>query len=258
MLPFAQRIVEGFPTWQVLVIDLRCHGESASLGVAKEPHNVMTSAKDVLSLLSRLKLFPQVLVGHSYGGKCVMSMAEQFSSIGSHLPRPVQVWVLDALPGEVRAGDSQRKDHPADLINCLQRLDMPLRDRTSLQLYLSENGFSNHIAKWTSTNLRPKDGDARQLVWNFDLAGIAEMYRSYETFSLWNFLKKPAKGIYISFVRAEHSTFRWAGQDQDMISSMGHRIYFLHDAGHWVHTDNPKGLFSIMAPSFGIPDLQIK
>ena len=52
----------------------------------------------------------------------------------------------------------------------------------------------------------------RQLVWNFDLEGIAQMYRSYETFSLWNFLKKPAKGIYISFVRAEHSTFRWAGQ----------------------------------------------
>ena len=72
-----------------------------------------------------------------------------------------QVWVLDTLPGEVRAGDSQRKDHAADLISCLQRLDMPLRDRTSLQLYLSENGFSNHIAKWTSTNLRAKDGDVR-------------------------------------------------------------------------------------------------
>ncbi len=52
--------MQGFPKWQVLVIDLRCHGESAALGMAKEPHNVMTSAKDVLSLLSRLKLFPQV------------------------------------------------------------------------------------------------------------------------------------------------------------------------------------------------------
>ena len=47
-------------------------------------------------------------------------------------------------------------------------------------------------------------------------------------------------------------------QDQDLISRMGHRIYFLHDAGHWVHTDNPKGLYSIMAPSFGIPDLQTR
>ena len=53
-------LLQGFPRWQVLVIDLRCHGESASLGNAKEPHNVMTSAKDVLALLSSLKLFPQV------------------------------------------------------------------------------------------------------------------------------------------------------------------------------------------------------
>ena len=73
----------------------------------------------------------------------------------------LQVWVLDALPGEVRAGDSQRKDHPADLIACLQRLPMPIPNRTLLQNYLSDHGFSNHIAKWTSTNLKPVNGDAR-------------------------------------------------------------------------------------------------
>ena len=69
--------------------------------------------------------------------------------------------MLDALPGEVRAGDSQRKDHPADLIACLQRLPMPIPNRTLLQNYLADHGFSNHIAKWTSTNLKPVDGDAR-------------------------------------------------------------------------------------------------
>lgn len=170
----------------------------------------------------------------------------------------------------------------------------------------------------------------RQLYWSFDLDGIAEMYRSYEAHSLWGFLQKPADGIHVSFVRAEHSTFRWAGQvttflttmhnnhkgwnffsgriqlliecdmldwlrqggksvvflqnvafvkvkrrlmcaavggkkyvfslqmlmqDQELIAALGHRIYFLHDAGHWVHTDNPEGLFAIMSPTFGIPEL---
>ena len=47
-------------------------------------------------------------------------------------------------------------------------------------------------------------------------------------------------------------------QDQETIASLGHRIYFLHDAGHWVHTDNPEGLFAIMAPSFGVPELQTR
>ena len=69
--------------------------------------------------------------------------------------------MLDALPGEVRAGDAQRQDHPADLIARLQQLKMPVANRTQLQAYLIEHGFSDHIAKWASTNLRPIDGDTR-------------------------------------------------------------------------------------------------
>lgn len=52
---------------------------------------MQTSAGDVLALLRQLRLFPEVLVGHSFGGKVVMSMAEQFGGIATRLPRPVQV-----------------------------------------------------------------------------------------------------------------------------------------------------------------------
>ena len=69
--------------------------------------------------------------------------------------------MLDALPGEVRAGDAQRRDHPADLIARLQQLPMPVPTRATLQSYLTDHGFSDHIAKWASTNLRPVDGDVR-------------------------------------------------------------------------------------------------
>ena len=74
------------------MVDLRCHGDSASIGsLPGEPHNVQTSAGDVLALLRQMKLFPEVLVGHSFGGKVVMSMAQQFGQVGMRLPRPVQV-----------------------------------------------------------------------------------------------------------------------------------------------------------------------
>lgn len=66
-----------------------------------------------------------------------------------------QVWVLDALPGNIRAGDVGRKDHPADLIAALQQLQLPISDRRTVLDYLAERGFSEHIAKWISTNLRP-------------------------------------------------------------------------------------------------------
>ena len=102
-----------------------------------------------------------------------------------------QVWVLDALPGDIRAGGEGRKDHPADVIAALQALPLPIRDRVTVQSYLTGRGFSDTIARWISTNLRPLSDMQRELVWSFDLDGIAEMYQSYEITSLWPFLREP-------------------------------------------------------------------
>ncbi|KAK9812876.1 hypothetical protein WJX72_005084 [[Myrmecia] bisecta] len=226
MLQFAQRLVEGHPSWQVLLVDMRCHGESAQLAQQpRGPHGVDTAAGDILRLLAQLKLFPEVLIGHSFGGKVVMSMAEQFGRIGMQMPRPVQVWVLDALPGAN---------------------------------WVVSAGFSLHIARWTSTNLRPFNADHRRLTWSFDLAGIHEMYVSYETTSLWPFLQNPPNGVRVNFVKAADSNFRWAGHDEDRLRALGHNVHLLSNAGHWVHTDNPEGLFDILSPSFGmVPDLHM-
>jgi len=42
--------------------------------------------------------------------------------------------VLDALPGDIRAGGEGRKDHPADVIAALQALPLPIRDRATVQV----------------------------------------------------------------------------------------------------------------------------
>ena len=55
---------QAFPSWQVLLVDLRCHGESARLPTRPTgPHSVETAGGDVLRLLGRLKLFPEILIG---------------------------------------------------------------------------------------------------------------------------------------------------------------------------------------------------
>lgn len=69
-------------------------------------------------------------------------------------------------------------------------------------------------------------------------------------------------GIHINFLRAERSLHRWHRDDIDRIYFAEHaanwqggaggvQMHVLADAGHWVHTDNPEGLFRILAPSFG-------
>lgn len=254
MQSYARRLVEGYPSWQVLLVDLRCHGESAALSPSlQQPHSVDSAAADVLRLLSALKLFPEMLIGHSFGGKVVMSMAHQFGVHAKRLPRPVHVWVLDALPGEVRSGEMGATDRPADLITTLMRTPMPMASRAALATRLERAGFSAPIATWAATNLAPIDGDTSRWSWSFDLEGIAHMYRSYEAADLWPLLQTPAQGIHLSFVKAERSTFRWGGGDEERIRALGHAVHLLRGSGHWVHSDNPSGLFDIMASSFGSP-----
>ena len=92
-----QILAQAFSSWQVLLVDLRCHGHSAHIQTVSQSNSVESAAADVLELLRHLKLFPEILIGHSFGGKVVMSMADQFGRIGPRLPRPVQVSVITFL-----------------------------------------------------------------------------------------------------------------------------------------------------------------
>jgi pimeloyl-ACP methyl ester carboxylesterase len=254
MVSFAKRLVEGFPTWQVVLVDLRCHGDSAGLAaqLVNQDHGVDAAAGDVLKLLQSLKMFPEILIGHSFGGKVVMSMAHQFGNGVTRLPRPVKVWVLDALPGEVRSAEMGGQDRPEDLISALRHYPLPVQRKSDIMTWLTANGgFSQGIAQWAATNLMPNPSGAGGFVWKVDLEAIHRMYLSYESTDLWKFLESPADGITVSFIRAERSNFRWSGKDQDLIKALGHDVHLLRDSGHWVHTDNPAGLFDIIAPSFG-------
>lgn len=261
MIPFARRLVAGFPHWQIVVVDLRCHGESAALSSSlRGAHGLESAANDVISLLSSLKLFPEMLIGHSFGGKVVLQMTQAWSKSKRRLPRPVQVWVLDALPGEVRSADMGGNDRPADLISTLQQVPLPVPSRHWLIAHLEAAGFSRQVSAWAATNLAARQPAAGGgLGWGFDLSGIAQMFRSYETSDLWALLASPAEGVRLSFVKAERSTFRWGGSDEARIRSLGHGVHLLPASGHWVHTDNPDGLFDILAPTFGAaPDLRMQ
>ncbi|KAK4758462.1 hypothetical protein SAY87_019763 [Trapa incisa] len=253
---FARRLAKEFPAWQFLLVDLRCHGDSASMK-KQGPHTVSSTALDVLKLVAQLRLTPRVLVGHSFGGKVALSMVDQAAK---PLARPVRVWVLDSNPGKVRPG-GHRDDHPAELISLLQALPKEVASKHEIVSALIQEGFSNDVAQWVVTNLRPTGppGTRTSFSWVFNLDGISEMYQSYEATNLWGIVEDVPGGVHVNFLKAERSLHRWALEDIQRIRAAellapdeggAVEMHVLEDAGHWVHADNPDGLFRILSSSF--------
>ncbi|KAF5197367.1 alpha/beta-Hydrolases superfamily protein, partial [Thalictrum thalictroides] len=238
---------------------LRCHGDSASVK-KRAPHTVASAALDVLKLVAQLKVTPRVLVGHSFGGKVALSMVQQAAK---PLARPVKVWVLDATPGTVRPG-GDGEDHPGELIAFLASMPEQVSSKREVVDALIREGFSKDVAQWVVTNLRKTSlpgSSSSSFSWVFDLKGIAEMYKSYEETNLWNVVDGVPQGVHVNFLRAERSLHRWALEDiqrihaaEDLASNEGGGVemHVLQDAGHWVHADNPDGLFEILSSSFGL------
>ena len=246
LLSFAKRLAQRFPSWQFILVDLRCHGQTANMPTPPPGSNDVTNAaKDVLATLQHLKIYPHSLIGHSFGGKVAMSMVHQF---GKQLPRPVQVWVLDTVPGDVWC---EAGDHPRDTINYARTIQMPIANRKALVDSLTGAGFTLEGAQWMTTNLTPAPGATTgELTWVFDIEGIVAMYQSYEATDLWPMLETQPVGLSVDFVRAERSAFVWADEDVGRIGTYGGRVHYLANSSHWVHIDNPDGLLEILAPSF--------
>ncbi|KAF4373178.1 hypothetical protein F8388_019360 [Cannabis sativa] len=238
---FARRLAQEFPTWQFLLVDLRCHGDSTST-TTRGPHTVASTALDVLKLVRQLRITPRILVGHSFGGKVALSMVEQAAK---PLARPVRVWVLDATPGKVRPGGNG-EDHPEELISFLKTLPEEVSSKRDIINALVQEGFSKDVAQWVVTNLRPTGSPGSTpsgFSWIFDLKGIAEMYQSYEETNLWKVVEDVPRGVHVNFLKAERSLHRWALEDIQRIHAAeevaseeggGVEMHVLEDAGHWV------------------------
>ncbi|CAJ1884927.1 unnamed protein product [Sphenostylis stenocarpa] len=239
--------------WRTVMLDMRNHGKSTERKL-NPPHNIETAAKDLADLVKAEGWpWPEVVVGHSMGGKVALQFAESCSrgDYGHAVLSPKQLWVLDSVPGEVNPGNTN--DEVRNVLATLQSLPSQFPSRKWLVNHLMGLGYSKALSDWIGTNLK-KVGDHE--TWIFDLENAKEMFDSYCEKSYWNLLEKPPKGMEIVIVRAEKSD-RW---DQDAIEriqklanrggsdSLG-KVSFcvLPNAGHWVHVDNPKGLLEIVA-----------
>jgi esterase len=234
---FARRLAAACPGWRLVLVDLRGHGDSHP---ATPPNTVAAAAADLARLAEHLGLRPELVVGHSFGGKVAMAYGRDF-------PRGLeQVWVLDALPGADARGEALSGE-VARVIAGLRAIALPLPGREALAQRLLADGFSEVLARWMTTNLTRGEGG---LVWRFDLDAVEQLLADYLREDLTPWLEDPWRGPEVHFVRAARSE-RWSDAlAEELALNDRVAVHLLADSGHWVHAENPEGLLEILAPAF--------
>ena len=63
--------------WRQVLVDLRNHGRSAEIETLEPPHDMVNAANDLANLVkARGWAWPEVVIGHSMGGKVALQFAE--------------------------------------------------------------------------------------------------------------------------------------------------------------------------------------
>ncbi|RQM24498.1 hypothetical protein B5M09_003238 [Aphanomyces astaci] len=134
----------------------------------------------------------------------------------------------------------------------LMEVPMPIATKKELVATLEAKGFDIGQAQWMTTNLKPL-GDG--FVWKMDLPVVALLFKAFLATDCWPILEHPPPNTHIHVVRAELNKFwtRDVIRRFDTVATQTHHrvhLHLLEKADHWVHVDNPQGLFAIMQRSF--------
>jgi len=229
---FARKLVRQRPDLTVHLLDQRNHGAAPP---SEPPHTLAACAADVQAVIEATAP-PAALVGHSFGGKVVLTWADAFGG--------APVWVLDSPPG-LPEGEPTAASHDAlGVLASLRAAPTPAPSRQTIRDVLRARGLSEAIIAWLLTSTARHDDGWR---WVYDLDGVDEMLADYFATDLWPVACSPAP---VTLVKAERSD-RWTADDLDRAEAAdasGNLVWHvLPDAGHWLHVDNPEALLALLA-----------
>lgn len=216
-----------------VLVDLRNHGRSLDLA---PPDDLAACAADVERLAAALGRPPAAVLGHSFGGKVALKMAQRAYERGAPLE---QLWVLDSTVGSRRAEEIDA--HPGSTQAIVKRLEsMPatFASREWFTATLAEDGLPPSLIAWLAMQVQ-RDGEGYRF--GPDMARIRDLLKSYFAEDLWPVVEVPqARRVHV-VVAGQSTTFRAADRERlraaELSTGGATKMHLFEDSAHWVHVD---------------------
>lgn len=236
---FCKRLAEAHPEVGFVLPDLREHGES---GHQPGELTLKAAAADLERLEHALRLPAWGVMGHSFGGKVLMTWLDQ------HPGKHERAWVIDASPSARGVGAATGETDT--ILDQLERTTWPQQSRDVFVSAMRAYGHSDALVQWLAMNVRRKDGALELKV---NVPNIRALLRDYYANDLWRVLETTGTVVDLywggrSPVYAEQGlTERLARLERSRAGSIRNHVY--PEAGHWVHVDAPEALFRDISAS---------
>lgn len=223
--------------FKVILVDLRNHGKSPH----SNEHNYNVMADDLLELMNSLGIYSANLLGHSMGGKVVLS----FALINPE--RVKRLIVVDIAPRtyKLELGDKQISEH-SYILSALKSLNIDeLTSRDQANEQLSKEIPNERIRAFLLKNLY-RDSE-KHFKWRLNIEilrkSLDEILEGFEdSFSEFKHLKSP-----VLFIKGGVSEYI-SNQDTEQIKNLFSNctIEIIDQASHWVHAEKPAEFIQIV------------
>ena len=223
-LGIARALTQARPEYASWLVDLPYHGDS---GPGVHGDSVRGLAAGVTDWLGREGLATDAILGHSYGGKVALAMAERAPA------SQLQIWVVDSTP-EIKPPSGSAWT----MLQIVRRLPARVATRDVVIDAIVEGGFPLGVAQWMSTNLVRED-DA--FVWRLDFDAMERLLHDFFNTDLWGVVESPAPRHDIHFLKASQSSAISEDAVRRIAEASGDRVHLHHrEGGHWIHAESPE------------------
>ena len=232
------------------LLDLRNHGASEH----KPSMEIREMAGDVVHFIKEKNLKNLVLIGHSLGGKVLMSMATDYPDIHSFVKSVV---IMDIAPVNYYKDPTQKHSSTLDNLSMLTKLNsivMEGKPYNDLRKEIFKNCPSKEIGELIWTNVL-HDNKQNKHKWRINLSAIVQYYPKFieyvptNTQKCYSGIIKIMRGAKSDYIKDEYlknfkEIFKTLNLTNDVIT--------IKDAGHWIHFEKP---YDVIKELSGIIDL---